>query len=98
MKKRYVNRILSERTVRSGERDIYDYKILLKETGAERRSFHIAISKKQKKAPYYYMSISSVKGTQDIPNIQTAKKIQNKIVSRLKQGVNVDNVINGGWA
>ena len=96
-KRRYVNRILSERIVRSDERDVYDYKVLIKETGAEIRSFHIAISKKQKKAPYYYMSISGVKGTHDIPNLQNAKKIQDIIVSKLKQGINVDVVINGGW-
>lgn len=95
--KRYVNRKISERIVRTNERHRHDYLVIIKQTGRDVRNYHISIAKKQKELPYYVMSIYGVKKAHDITSLLKARQIQDSIVKDLRKGANVMAIINGEW-
>jgi len=94
---RYMNRVISTRLVHSGERDIYDYGVNIRETGKEKRTFGVSLLKKQKGEPFHWVYEGAVHDPKtnemsDFDNKADAVKFQKDIVRQLKQGVSV-NVI-----
>ena len=92
-----VNREISKRVVRSGERDIYDYYVILKEnTDSNGNYYRVAIAWKQKNPPHYFMRIAGVRGL-DTKSFKQAKENQSYIVELLKSGVNAELVVAGNY-
>lgn len=96
MAKRYINKMISVKTVKPGERDIYDYKITISEVGREDRYYHIGIGRVQRTGQKLWIRQTTYGGKNDFKNLSDAKREQAKIIKALKAGVNIDLVIMGG--
>ena len=89
-KKRYTNTVINRIMVKTGEKNIFNYGVLIRSIGKEKKEFSVSLTKIQKKAPYYIFFESMVKNSK-VDTKAKAKVIQMKVIRQLKSG-SFDNI------
>lgn len=84
--KRYTNKEISTRWVKTGERALYDYGVSIKEIGADVKHYHISLNKRDKRTRLWIYQ-GAYRGPNDFSTLAQAKKKQKELLNYFKSGV-----------